>query len=34
MNKNSLPGYFLKIKLSFKSKENKTEFQYLIKDSE
>lgn len=34
MNKNSLPGYFLKIKPSFKPKENKTEFQYPIKDFE
>ena len=34
MDKNSLPGYFLKIKPSFKPKENKTEFQYPIKDFE
>lgn len=34
MDKNGLPGYFLKIKLSFKSKKNKTEFQYPIKDFE
>lgn len=32
MNKNSLPGYFLKIKFNFKSKKNKTEFQSPIKD--
>lgn len=34
MNKNSLLGYFLKIKFSFKSKENRTEFQYPTKDFE
>lgn len=34
MDKNSLPGYFLKIKPSFKPKENKTGFQYPIKDFE
>lgn len=34
MNKNSLRGYFLKIKFSFKTKENRTEFQCPIKDFE
>lgn len=34
MNKNGLPGYFLKIKFSLKYKENKTEFQDPVKDFE
>ena len=34
MNKNSFPDYFLKIKFSFKSKENKTGFPYPVKDFE